>query len=186
MSTTPPPPPPPRGEGGASGQEPPSGTAGQPSPADWSTGAQPETPQRNKAAVTALVLGLVAFPGPLVLGLIPMVNMLTVLTPIVAIVALVVGVIGIRRARRPDVAGGVGMGVAGIVLGVINLLLTAVVVAGAVIVLQQCDIDVQAGPEQMQRQMMDCMEELGVMDPEEAEQLEEQFEQGAPPDGDAP
>lgn len=183
MSSTPPPPPPPPPDSGDRGD--------QPAPSDPGHGAEPPgfgpepaAQQRNTMAVVALVLGLIAFPGILIIGFVPVLNLLTILTPVAAIVAIVLGIVGIRRAKRPGVAGGVGMGVTGIVLGAINLLLVAAFVAGAVMFLRTCpDVTDAANPGEAMQRVTECFEEEGFLAPGEAEQLEEQLEQqGLPED----
>lgn len=192
MSTTPPPPPPPPPPGdddpgppeGTSGPASAghAGSAGPPPGPDAAPGAGtgfpggPSTAQRNSLALTALILGLVAFPGTFVIAFVPLVQILVIITPVVAIVAIVLGVLGIRRAKRPTVDGGVGMSVTGIVLGAINLLLTAGLVVMAVTFLRACPLDLDASPEQATEQMMDCMAEQGWLGPGEMDELEDQLD----------
>lgn len=161
------------------------GPAGQATPADpgpappgASTGfpGGPSTRQRNTVALSALILGLIAFPGPFVLAFVPLVQLLVILTPVLAIVAIVLGIIGVRRAKRPAINGGVGMSVTGIVLGAINLLLTAGMVVVAVTFLRACPIDMDAAPEQATEQVLECMADQGWLGPTEMDELEEQLE----------
>lgn len=190
MSTTPPPPPPP-----PPGDEPdpPESTTGPASAGDpSSTGpspgpdappgpgtgfpGSPSTAQRNSLALAALILGLIAFPGTFVIAFVPLVQILVIITPVLAIVAIVLGVLGIRRAKRPTVSGGVGMSVTGIVLGAINLLLTAGLVVMAVTFLRACPVDLDASPEQATEQMLGCMAEQGWLGPGEMDELEDQLD----------
>lgn len=193
MSSMPPPPPRPGGgdqdpsSGGAEPggpAEPAHGGHASPPPQGSPPGAQPDAfqggpaaPQRNSMAVTALVLGLIAFPGMFVIGVVPLVNVLTILTPLVAIAAIVLGIVGIRRARRPAVRGGVGMSVAGMVLGAINLLFVAVLVVSAVLFFRACPIDFAGPPEQAAEEAFECMVEQGWLEPGDRDMLEEQLEQ---------
>lgn len=190
MSTTPPPPPPPPPGGD---QGPSEGTSGpgsagdhrsaspQPGPgpasgADTGFPGGPTTAQRNSLALAALILGLIAFPGTFVIAFVPLVQILVIITPVLAIIAIVLGVLGIRRAKRPTVNGGVGMSVTGIVLGAINLLLTAGLVVMAVTFLRACPVDLDASPEQATEQMLDCMAEQGWLGPGEMDELEDQLD----------
>lgn len=181
MSSTPPPPPPPppggdQGSPGATGDpaaSAPSGGGPAFGPADGG-----DARERNSMALTALILGLIAFPGVLLLAFVPLVNVLTIATPLVAIAAIVFGIIGIRRAKRPAIDGGVGMGVTGIVLGAINLLLTAALVAGSVMFLRACpEVLNAATPDQFMEQALECAEEQGALAPEDVDQLEGELEE---------
>lgn len=193
MSTTPPPPPPPppppgdepgppeSNSGPASAGDP--GPTGAPPGPDAASGAStgfpagPSTAQRNNTvALAALILGLIAFPGTFVIAFVPLVQILVIITPVLAIVAIVLGVLGIRRAKRPTINGGVGMSVTGIVLGAINLLLTAGLVVMAVTFLRACPLDLDASPEQATEQMLNCMAEQGWLGPGEMDQLEDQLD----------
>jgi hypothetical protein len=136
-------------------------------------------------AVAALVLGLIAFPGVLLLlgltALLPPVVLLALATPVAAIVAIVLGVIGIRRAKRPAVRGGVPMSVTGIVLGAINLLLALGGLAAGVWVTQTfmdaCPQAFEAGtPEAAMAEALECAEEEGWLEPGERELLEEELQ----------
>lgn len=186
MSTTPPPPPPPPPGGDDRSSSAPSssgGSSGPPAASQWSTqpGAQPGGPegrQRNSMAVTALVLGLIAFPGVFVIAIIPVVNLFTVLTPVVAVAAVIVGIVGIRRAKRPRVSGGVGMSLTGIILGAVNLLGTIALIVAVVQFLDACPGLTDAGSAQeFTDAMVGCAEEQGWMTPEQTEQFREQLEQ---------
>lgn len=188
MSTTPPPPPPPPPPGGdddrPSSAPSAGGSSGPPAAGQWSTGqpgAQPNGPdgrQRNSMAVSALVLGLIAFPGVFVIAIIPVVNLFTVLTPVVALAAVIVGIVGIRRAKRPRVSGGVGMSLTGIILGVVNILGTIALIVTVVQFLDACPGLTDAGSAQeFTDAMVGCAEEQGWMTPEQTEQFREQLEQ---------
>lgn len=189
MSTTPPPPPPPPPGGD---QGPPEHTGGPDSAGQGSTGpatgsgaapgtgtgfpGSPDTAERNSLALTALILGLIAFPGVFVIAFLPLVQVLVIITPVVAIVAIVLGILGIRRAKRPTVDGGVGMSVTGIVLGAIHLLLVGIAIGAAVTFLRTCPLDLDASPEQATEQMLDCMAEQGWLGPGEMDRLEDQLD----------
>ncbi|HEY2407128.1 MAG TPA: DUF4190 domain-containing protein [Polyangiaceae bacterium] len=76
-----------------------------------------EKPPASTAAVIALVCGILLCLGPLT-----------------GITAIITGFVGRSRAReKPDSVGGVGMATAGIVLGFVNLVLSAI---GGVFLLQ--------------------------------------------------
>jgi hypothetical protein len=89
-------------------------------------------------AMTALVLGLIAFPGVVVIAFTPLASELTILTPLAAIAAIIIGIVGIRRAKRPSVRGGVAMSVTGMILGLINILGALALVVGVVQFPQAC------------------------------------------------
>lgn len=138
----------------------------------------PAGEQRNSMAVTALVLGLIAFPGVIVIAVIPVVNLVTVLTPVVAVAAVIVGIVGIRRAKRPAVNGGVGMSLTGIILGIINILGTIALIVAAVQFLNTCPGLTDArSADGFAEAMIDCAEEQEWMTPEQTEQFREQLEQ---------
>lgn len=191
MSSTPPPPPPPPPPGDDHG--PPQNAGGSDAASDEGSPAEPSSTgaspgagtgfpggpsglQRNTMALTALILGLIAFPGALILAVVPRVQLLVILTPVVAIVAIILGIMGIRRAKRPAISGGVGMSVTGIVLGAINLLLTAGLMVMAVTFLRACPLDMDASPEQATEQMLECMSEQGWLGPTQRDELEQQLD----------
>lgn len=193
MTSTPPPPPPPpsgddRGAPHSPGGSDPAGdqrsaadTPAEPSGTAPSAGTgfpgEPSGAQRNSIALTALILGLIAFPGTFVIAFVPLVQILVILTPVAAIVAIVLGIIGIRRAKRPTIRGGVGMSVTGIVLGAINLLLTAGLIVMVATFLRACPIDMGAEPEQATEQMLECMADQGWLGPMEMEELDDQIDE---------
>jgi Tfp pilus assembly protein PilE len=75
---------------------------------------QPQQTQRG-LAITSLVLGIISIPtfGLLVVG---------------AIIAIVLGAVALKRARKePAIYGGKGMAIAGIITGLVSLLLVAVI-----------------------------------------------------------
>ncbi len=204
MSSTPPPPPPPGSPGdrpedpswgqeqfqpdpgqGAPPPDPtgggqPGGAAPQPGMPDPAGGpGQPQGRQPNRIALWALILGAIAFPGALLIALLPVVNLLVFILWAVAIAAIVMGIVGIRRARRPEVRGGVGLGVGGIVLGSMHLLLLAALVALVVQFFQACDIDLDADPADVQTDVLECFEQqFGLeLEEEELEELEDELEE---------
>lgn len=144
MSATPPlPPPPPPGDdqgAGASPQQPGAGQEVEGGPFLQPSGLshRPTSPRRNSMAMTALVLGLIAFPGVVVIAFTPLASELTILTPLAAIAAIIIGIVGIRRAKRPSVRGGVAMSVTGMILGLINILGALALVVGVVQFPQAC------------------------------------------------
>lgn len=78
-----------------------------------------EKPPASTAAVVALVCGILLCLGPLT-----------------GISALIAGVVALKAARaRPQEVGGAGMAWVGILLGVVNLLVSALAIAYAVFAL---------------------------------------------------
>lgn len=80
------------------------------SPEDFLTSGRAPRTRTNGVAIVSLITGLVGCAG------------------ITAIVAIITGIIGIKRANRPEYAGsGKGMALAGLVLGIVFLLLWALI-----------------------------------------------------------
>ena len=129
---------------------------GHPPPAQqpWGTpgyagGAAP----RNGLGVAALVLGLLAvLTGFFVLG------------GVLGVVAVVLGVLGRGRAKRGEATNG-GVALAGIVLGLVGIALTAAVIAIGASFL---------GSDSGQR-LVDCLEQAGA-DPEAQQQCQRELE----------
>lgn len=102
-------------------------------------GAPGTGPARNGLGVAALVLGILAFfTGVFFVG------------AALGVAAIVLGVLGRGRAKRGEATNG-GMALAGIILGVIGILMTVAVVAGAAAFLKS-----DTG-----QQLQDCLERAG-------------------------
>jgi hypothetical protein len=92
---------------------------GQPGPGQGSYGASAQP--RNGLSTAALVLG--------VLGLLSVITLVTFPIGIVlALLAVVLGVIGRRRAKRGEATNG-GLALAGLILGVLSLVIGAAIIA---------------------------------------------------------
>lgn len=110
-------------------------------------GAGPAPGRRgNWAATAALVCGVASL---ITLFLLPPLGML--LAPI----AVILGIIGLVKARDPY-AGGTGQAVAGLVTGVIALLLTALLIWGVTVLFQNEDFQ-----QQLQEQIEQIQVETG-------------------------
>lgn len=84
----------------------------------------PGAPRRsNGVAIAALVCGIVA----LLLSWLPGINLLAML---LGLIALICGFVGLGKAKDPTVVGGRGMAIAGIVTGLLALVVSVLVYVG--------------------------------------------------------
>jgi hypothetical protein len=126
------------------GQQPwgaqPSGPGGGQPPGAWGSSSGPRAPLRNGLGVAALICGILAVltswtvVGGIALGL----------------AAIVLGAFGRGRARRGEADNG-GTALAGIVLGVLGIVLSGAVIAAGVAIFQS-----DTG-----RTLIDCLEQAG-------------------------
>jgi hypothetical protein len=130
---------------GQPGQQNPGQQGYQNAPAGYDQGAPAKS---NGLGIAALVLGILSIPAAFIfVGL------------VFGILAIVFGIIGLRRvkARRAD---NKGMAIAGLVTGIIGLVLSIIVVIGTVFIVntaQDC-ID-QLGPNATQAQLDQCAQD---------------------------
>lgn len=116
-------------------------------------GAPVPTAPRNGLGIAALIAGILSLPAAFTIfgGF------------ILAVVAIILGIIGYRRARSGEASNG-GMAIAGIVLGVLGIVLSAVLIAIGV-----WSFNTFGG-----RDYLDCMTQAGN-DPAAQAQCQEDF-----------
>jgi hypothetical protein len=133
------------------GQPPAPGGYGGPPP----FGTSPHGNPKNGFGVAALVLGILS-----------VVTGLFFLGGPLGLVAIILGVIGRGRAKRREATNG-GMALAGIITGAIGVLLTGLVIAGAVALFNSesgrdlVDCLEEAGPAPTAEQQAECQQEFG-------------------------